>query len=254
MTAPQSTVSPTETPRKTLNPTQVAAGALAAVTAALLGSQLGAAGTVAGAAGASVVTTVGTALYQTSLERSRQRVRSLAQRTRALPTSRAGATAAHSLGAAEKAPTGESLPDSSEPGTPPGEPSRRSTTLRYGAAIVAAVGAFVLAMMAITGFEWASGESLGGNGRGTTIARVVATPSGPQAPDPATPAAPSSSSVPPSEAPSQTSQEPETTTSSIPSQDWPSDEPNPSETAERPEPNTETPTAPVVPGLPGVGR
>ena len=251
MTAPHSTVSPPETPRKsTLNVTQVAAAALAAVTAALLGSQLGATGTLIGAAGASVVTTVGTALYQASLERSRQRVRALALRTRSLPTLRAGATRS----AAEQAPIGdEPLPDGTDCGTSAGESSRGLPTLRYGAAVVAALGAFVLAMMAITGFEWASGESIGGNGKGTTIARVVDAPPGPQAPDPAAPAAPSSS-VPTSEAPTQTSSQTPETATSTPSEERASDEPTPSQTARRPQPSTVTPAPSLVPGLPGVGR
>ena len=58
MTAPHSPTSPADTTRKTnLNPTHVAAGALAAVTAAVLGSELGAAGTLIGAAGGSMITT-----------------------------------------------------------------------------------------------------------------------------------------------------------------------------------------------------
>ena len=85
MTAPHAPTSPDATKRKAdLNAAHVAAAALAAVTTAVLGSELGAAGTLIGAAGASVVTTVGTAVYQTSLERSRKRVRSLAQRARSV--------------------------------------------------------------------------------------------------------------------------------------------------------------------------
>src|ERR1700716_3764231 len=61
---------------------QVAAAALAAVTAALLGSTLGVAGTVLGAGVASVVTTVGAELYLRSMRRTRaaaQRARELAR-------------------------------------------------------------------------------------------------------------------------------------------------------------------------------
>lgn len=64
-----------------LKTTQVTAGALAAVTAAVLGSKLGIAGTVSGAALASIITTVGNVVYQRSLERTKRsvdRVRSLA--------------------------------------------------------------------------------------------------------------------------------------------------------------------------------
>ncbi|MGH3708364.1 MAG: hypothetical protein ACRDRQ_09735 [Pseudonocardiaceae bacterium] len=80
MTAPRPPINPEATPRKTeLTLTHVAAAALAAVTTAVIGSTLGTAGTLIGAAGASVITTVGTAVYRSSLERSRDTVRSLAR-------------------------------------------------------------------------------------------------------------------------------------------------------------------------------
>jgi hypothetical protein len=56
-----------------ISPTQVAGGALASVTAAFLGSHLGVAGTFWGAGLTSVVMTVGGALYQRSLERTKDR-------------------------------------------------------------------------------------------------------------------------------------------------------------------------------------
>lgn len=54
---------------------QIAAGALAAATASILGSFLGVLGTIGGAAAASIVSTVGAALYQRSLERTRDKVK-----------------------------------------------------------------------------------------------------------------------------------------------------------------------------------
>lgn len=237
MTAPNSPpTSPADTKRKVdLNAFHVAAAALAAVTSAVLGSQLGAAGTVIGAAGASVVTTVGTAVYQTSLERSRQRVRTLAQRKR--PST----TAQH------------------EP--EPAHRSRRFVALRWGAVIVGSLGAFLLAMTVITGFEWANGHAVGGNGKGTTIGQVINDQPGP--PTPATPApspGPPTSSTPtptptetPTETPTQTSQPPAgllpgilgppaTTTSSG----------TPTGTSGRPAP-TEAPPPLISPGLSGGG-
>lgn len=56
-----------------VSPAQVVGGALASVTAAGLGSTLGVAGTVLGAGLTSVVITVGGALYQRSLERTKER-------------------------------------------------------------------------------------------------------------------------------------------------------------------------------------
>ncbi|WP_326566616.1 hypothetical protein VSH64_32795 [Amycolatopsis rhabdoformis] len=58
--------------KKSFRPAQVVATALAAVTAALLGSTLGVAGTVVGAGVASVITTVGAELYLRSLQRTRE--------------------------------------------------------------------------------------------------------------------------------------------------------------------------------------
>lgn len=61
--------------RKTeISGAQVAGGALASVTAAFLGSHLGVAGTVFGAGLTSVVITVGGALYQRSLERTKEKL------------------------------------------------------------------------------------------------------------------------------------------------------------------------------------
>jgi hypothetical protein len=54
---------------------QIVAGALAAATAAILGSFLGVAGTIGGAAVASIISTVGSSLYQRSLERTRDAVK-----------------------------------------------------------------------------------------------------------------------------------------------------------------------------------
>lgn len=224
MTAPHPPTSTDGTPRKTdLNPTHVAAAALAAVTTAVIGSMLGIAGTLIGAAGASVITTVGTALYQSSLERSRERVRSLTQRTRPSRTSREGSSA-------------------------------RLAPPRWGAVVVGALGAFLLAMMAITGFEWASGKTVGGNGTGTTIGQVVHDQSGPQ--KPATPPTPYRPDAPtsetPTETPTETSQAPDTTSSP---DGGPSVGQSPTRTSDRPAPSSEvTPTPPLLPTrLPGVG-
>ncbi|MCA1696839.1 MAG: hypothetical protein LC749_20095 [Actinobacteria bacterium] len=238
MTAPHSPpISPDDTKRKTdLNAAHVAAAALAAVTAAVLGSKLGAAGTLIGAAGASVITTVGTAVYQMSLERSRQRVRSLAQRAR---------------------PSTASLPKAE-----PAHCSRRSIALRWGAVIVGSLGAFVLAMTVITGFEWTNGQAVGDNGKGTTIGRVI--DDQPAPPKPATPPSPST--------PTSTSPTPTPTMTSTPTPQAPTgilprilgsrtstttsggDEPTPTGTSDKSAPSKVTPTpSPIAPGLSGGG-
>jgi hypothetical protein len=170
-----------------------------------------------------VVTTIATAVYQASLERSRQRVRSLAHRTR--PAAASQSPDLHS------------------------DRSRRVSRLGWGAVVVGAFGGFMLAMMAITGFEWASGGTVGGNGQGTTIGQVVKDQSGPQ--KPTLPPASPGPAAPTSETPAEPSEPPATSTTAPNGGD--SDEQSPTTTtANRPTPSEVTPP-PLIPGLPGVG-
>ncbi len=252
MTAPHSPTSPDDTTRKLdLNLTHVAATALAAVTAAVLGSELGAAGTLIGAAAASVITTVGTAVYKASLERSRQRVRTLAQRTRPLPPSRDRARTEH-VPAAVNAPLGHEQRTDGIRGPQVRDRSRRYATLRWGAMTVGALGAFLLAMMVITGFEWASGSTVGGNGKGTTVGRVVTDPPAPRAP--AAPPVSNSPAGPASETPTDTTETTEAPETSTTTPDGDADvEENSTRTSDRPAPSEVTPAPPLIPGLPGVG-
>lgn len=122
-----------------LSGVQVAASALAAVSSAFLLSELGAAGTVIGAAIASVVATVGSAVYVHLFRR-----------------------------------TGEQLRDVRAAKGTEREPSRTRTWLVRSA--VAAVAVFVLAMGAITLVEAGMGRSfasLFGNGGGSTIGTIT---------------------------------------------------------------------------------
>jgi hypothetical protein len=237
MTAPQPPRSSDITPRATdLQLSRVAAAALAAVTTAVLGSRLGAEGTLIGAAGASVITTVATSLYQASLERSRERVRSLAHRTRpAHPASLA------TLSAEDSPPAGDQLRGNAKQ---PSNRSGRSAAWRWAGVVVAALGGFALAMMVITGFEWASGKTVGGNGKGTTIGQVVNDQSGPRQPT-APPAATTSET--PTEKPTETS-EPPTTITTAPS-DGGSVEQSPAKTTTP----SESPQPPLIPPLPRIG-
>ncbi|MGH3942180.1 MAG: hypothetical protein ACRDTG_26870 [Pseudonocardiaceae bacterium] len=232
--------------------TQVAAAALAAVTSAVVGSRLGAVGTLMGAAGASVVTTVGTAVYRASLERSRERVRALAvaRRIRPMPPFHEEFGAGQSPPTVVNAPPGdEGLTGGTDPEPPPRERSRRFPALRWGVAIGGAVGAFLLAMMVITGFELVSGQTVGDNGNGTTIARVV--DPAPARPNPATQPASPSSTAPTSEAPTTTTEAPTSTVTTTPD-DGPSLEQIPVPTSGAPAPSRTPP--PLVPtDLPGAG-
>ncbi len=252
MTAPHSPTSPDDTTRKTgLNPTHISAAALAAVTAAVLGSMLGAAGTLIGAAGASVITTVGTAVYESSLRRSRERVRSFAHRTPPSPRSCEGSRTERSRPAVVNAPLGdEQLTDSIDRGPQSSDRSRWFATLRWGAVVVGALGAFFVALIFITGFEWVSGETVGGNGQGTTIGQVINNPPGPQLP-PATPSPPSPG-APLSETPTQAPTAPATSTTTP--DDGASVEPSAPKTSDRPTPSEVTPTPTLIPPvLPGIG-
>jgi hypothetical protein len=247
MTAPHPPTSPDTSRKIDLNLTHVAATALAAVTAAVLGSELGAAGTVIGAAAASVITTVGTALYKASLERSRERVRSLAHRTRPSPVSQERSRIERVHPAAANALLGDEQRTDGMCEPPVRDRSRRFARLRWGAMVVGALGAFLLAMMVITGFEWASGGTIGGDGKGTTIGRVVTDQPGPR--KPATPPVSINPAVPPSEKPTEiteSTEAPETTSTTAPEEDE-----SPSKTSERPAPSEVAPTPPLVPGLPG---
>lgn len=259
MTAPHPPTSPADTKRKTdLNMPHVAAAALAAVTSALLGSKVGAAGTLIGAAGASVITTVGTAVYQSSLERSRKRVRTLAQRTRPSPTSPRGSRVEPSFHATvvDAALRDPGLTDT-DPGFQPRHRSRRGARWRWGAVVVGALGAFLIAMTVITGFEWVNGHTVGDNGKGTTIGQVINDP--PTAP---TPAAPSGSPTPatpesetPTESPTETTQAPRGILPGIlggPTTTPNGVEPTPTATAGKPVPSEVSSTPALIPpGLSG---
>lgn len=254
MTSPRSTTSPDGTTRKIdLNLTQIAAAALAAVTSAVIGSRLGALGTLIGAAGASVVTTVGTALYRASLERSQERVRSLAylRRTRTLPVVPNESGAEQSPPTAVNVPaTDEQLTGSTDSGPQHQAPSRRFPTLQWGAAIVGTLAAFLLAMMVITGFETATGETVGDNGSGTTLGRVVDPAPAPRD-STTTPPSPSST-TPTSETPTETTAPTDTATPTLTPDGGTSVQQSPSATFGPPTPSQSPP--PLIPTrFPGAG-
>ncbi|ANN14834.1 hypothetical protein SD37_03640 [Amycolatopsis orientalis] len=138
---------------------QVLAAAMAAITAALLGSTLGVAGTVAGAGLASVITTLGGELYLRSL----QRTRDAALKARMVLTV-PGRRRALDPGEQE---TVRLTPSEGEE-----EPSGRKFKPRWAVIAGVSVAAFAVALVAITGFEGATGKSFGG-GTGTTIGKII---------------------------------------------------------------------------------
>lgn len=148
---------------------QVLAGALAAVTAALIGSTMGVAGTVVGAGLASVISTVGGAVYLRSIQRTRESVRTV----RAKVVGRSGGA---TVLVSQEDPNPDELVEADTSDESGGQtsdvrpPSDRR--LRWPVVLVTALAAFALGMVAITGVEWLRGESLSGN-PGTTFGSVV---------------------------------------------------------------------------------
>lgn len=165
---------------------KIIAGAGAAATAAVLGSYLGAAGTVAGAAIGSVASTMATTLYQRSLDRTRD---TLVSRIRP-----AGG------GAVDPEVTIPMQRDA-EPGTggPSPVPPPRRRWLRT--AVVGAVVVFALALLVVTGLEWAKGSTLTRSEPGTSVSRVVAPEPATDEPDTEEPSAPAESAEPTTEEP-----------------------------------------------------
>ena len=162
--------------------TKVIAGTLAAVTAAVIGSFLGVAGTLAGAAVASVVGSVGTEIYQRSLNRGAKRLSTIAPTFVKAPAA---------VGTPEvAAATEEDLPSHTVP-----EPARKRQ-VRWGRAAMLASAVFVLAMGAIWMSEKAFGEPLSTkvgvtDTTGTTLGNTVGNRSSTDRPAPGPSVAPS---------------------------------------------------------------
>ncbi|PRW63580.1 hypothetical protein [Actinopolyspora mortivallis] len=175
-----------------LSPTQVLGTALASVTAAFLGGSLGIAGTVSGAALTSLVITVGGAVYQRSLETTKEKAANAALRrpgrrtpgqgreeaTRRIP---AGPAAAPGDGQATRVlrpcspeATTDRIPLSGTDSVPSGEaPSRARRGIRWRVVAVTSGLAFLLCMVVVTGYEVLTGDSVSGDSGGTTVGRML---------------------------------------------------------------------------------
>lgn len=214
--------------RTGLRPAQVLAAALAAITAAFLGSSLGVYGTVIGAGVVSLATTVGGEFYLRSLDRTKRAVK----RTKAEAVDASAESA-------------ESRADGAD--GPAGEP-RSGRLGRWPVLAGASVVAFALGMAAVTGIEALTGSSLSGEDGKTVTNMLRGGPAGSApAQNPAdvqeqvddapssTPPPSSSSTPPPSTEPPVTSTEPAEPTESTP--------PEPPVETTEPEPSSEpTPT------------
>lgn len=211
---------------------QVAGSALAAATAAVIGSQLGVAGTVVGAAVASVVGGVAGTLYSAGLDRTHRRVTEAIRRgyervreadedpTQVLPvidaTAESPAVGADAAGTGGNRPRsvpvdGEHASETTAVDLRPvpadgAVPSRRRRVLVAMGVSVAAI--FVVTMLVITAIELGLGRSLDGSST-TTIggarrpSAAATTPKPKPTPTP-TPSASATSSAPVSPTPAPT--------------------------------------------------
>jgi hypothetical protein len=235
-------------PKLDLSLTQVLGGALAAMTAAYLGSRLSVAGTVVGAAVASIVAAVAGSVYTASLRTTQHRVKTVFQ-------GRVGGTSVPTTVETVPSwdlPTGTDAP--AQPSAPLTAGDARRPRLPWKTVALSALGAFLLAAVALTGLELATGSSLSGE-EGTTVTQVTE----PQRPAPqdASPSAspssssPSSASATPSSTPTASSTP---TTEPTPSVDsTPAPAPLPSEAAPSASSPAPVPSATAESATPAAG-
>ncbi len=152
----------TEEKQKLFNLTQIAGGALAAITTAALGSRLGYAGTLTGAGIASVLAAFASTLYTKGLEHTREGVKKMVLRD------------------ADGRPAVVDIPDEAfedaEDELPAGSSAPRRRRSRrpwmvFGGMLATAAVTFVVAMGIVTGWEFGTGKTLDGQ-KGTTIGQV----------------------------------------------------------------------------------
>jgi hypothetical protein len=234
-------------PKLDLSLTQVLGGALAAMTAAYLGSRLSVAGTVVGAAVASIVAAVAGSVYTASLRTTQHRVKTVFQ-------GRVGGTSVPTTVEAVPSwdlPTGTDAP--AQPSAPLTAPGARRPRLPWKTVALSALGAFLLAAVALTGLELATGSSLSGE-EGTTVTQVTE-PQRPAPQDASPSASPSSSSSSASPTPSGTPTASATpTTEPTPSVgSTPAPAPLPSEAAPSASSPAPVPSATAESATPGAG-
>lgn len=243
----------TDEPRKLdLSTVQVAASALAAVSAAVFASWFGTAGTLIGAALGSVVATVASATYSYSLRRTAEIARRKAAQVRetggalraSLPRPKSSEPGPDELDRTQTLPAADEQADEQAEG--PATPwwkrlDPRGKDLPWVKLGVASAAVMVVAMVVLTSFEGLTGRSLSsffGNDEpsSTTVGNVFSGNRSEPTQEPTPEQAPSES---PSESPSQApSSEPTDEPSESPSEE-------PTET-EAPVP-TPTPTLPTTP-------
>jgi hypothetical protein len=151
---------------------QLIGGALAAATAAAVGSTLGVAGTILGAAVASVVGGVGGTLYSAGIDRTHRKVASVITRTGTVPLEPADGVDLTLVDVTAGAPPVAGSASGSASGSAGGDgPSGRKRRIWKVAAITAAA-IFAVSLVVITAVELGLGRAFGG-GEGTTVSQVV---------------------------------------------------------------------------------
>jgi hypothetical protein len=259
---PDAAETPPEKKKLDLSVTQTVGGALAAMTAATIGSRLGVGGTIVGAAVASIVAAVSTTLYTASLQTTHNKVKTVwtGRTVKTEETQRASGSAnaggsdpadtetrvlVDVVPASSSGPAPASAWNTAQPPAAPG-PKRQ---LPWKRMLAGALAAFAIAAIALTGFEWLTGRALSG-GQGTTIQQVteprqpVSTPSSRVTPTESATPSPSETAT-PSPTPSVSASaspapaEPSASASEVPP-------PAPSET-----PSTATPSPSLSPSVSG---
>jgi hypothetical protein len=164
--------------RPMISTTQLMSSALAAVTAAVVGSRLGIAGTLIGAAAGSVIGTAGTAMYAHWLDRTATRVRTVVR----LPTVRRdGSADITEILATEDDATLVQPSRAAQTLDPADRPVAATASSRqptWRTVTLAAVATFAVSIGSITAFEAIAGEPVssltgGDSGNGTTLGRAV---------------------------------------------------------------------------------
>ncbi len=177
--------------RVQLSAVQVAASALASVSAAVIASLFGVAGTVVGAGLVAIISTTGSALYSSSMKHTSSQLRRAREN---LLTARAGE--AGSTTRAGRTASSTAVLDRPEPRHPRSGPTAEAAPsrwrrgwltvggrrgLKWPALVGAAVLVFVLAIAAITGFEALTNKSIssltGHGSSSSTIGGITGTTS-----------------------------------------------------------------------------
>jgi hypothetical protein len=202
---------------------QLAGGALASVTTAVVASRLGVTGTVLGAAFGSVVSTIGAAIYGHSIERAQVRVVSTGERLARARAAEPGRT--RPIGPSEPSEPRVQATVAPPPGPAdlPRRPRRQRSSRGWRPWAITAGVLFVAAMLTITVLELALGHPVSGSKEsGTTVTRVV-TGGGESSPEPSKP---TRSGDPDSSPTSDVSTSPEASPDGQPSTEAPSGQPS----------------------------